>query len=82
MSQASLFDVMYGAGLFEGEGCVLIHRGGRKPFGSFSLEAIINMCDPEPVAKMESIWGGTLRNHRQHRGVGRRVYHWGNPSEA
>jgi hypothetical protein len=55
-------DVAYAAGLFEGEGCVSIHRHHprRQNHPTFSLEALVNMCDREPTDLLHRFWGGRL----------------------
>lgn len=51
----------YVAGLFEGEGCIQVHRAGhKKKHPSYSLCAVIQMCDIEPLRLLQWFWRGRL----------------------
>lgn len=63
-------DVAWAAGLFEGEGAVMIARTNGNPARkSYFLQLVVAMTDEEPVRWLAETWGGSL--HRQHV-----VKHW------
>lgn len=47
----------YFAGLFDGEGCVLIQKNG---IASYGIQVRIEMIDIEPLIVMHNEWGGSL----------------------
>ena len=75
LTTPSLLDVIYWAGLFEGEGSVTIHgsRARRRKNPSYSLVALINMCDKEPLDRLQEFWGGF--QHVTHNDQGTRPFH-------
>ena len=59
--EATLFDVIYAAGLFEGEGHIGIRAHRPRGFLSYVLEVVVRMCDREPVERLQAHWGGNIR---------------------
>ena len=76
-SDYSLLDVMYWAGLFEGEGSVTVHGSkGRSQHMSYCLEVIVTMCDPEPLERLMDFWGGRWFVHDRSSKGWRPLYRW------
>jgi len=66
----TLFDVMYAAGLYEGEGSTTVQRSrgtGRK-YHSCYLQANVSMVDLEPMEPLHEFWGGRLWQDHRHGG--------------
>jgi len=55
----------YAAGLFEGEGSVAItHRLGRNARPQYMLVVAVKMGDPEPLAVLQSLVGGSVHYYK------------------
>lgn len=72
----TLFDSIYAAGLFEGEGYLAIKKNRPRGKTSHTLELRINMCDPEPLRRFHHLWGGALRHYERQEAGWRDSYHW------
>jgi hypothetical protein len=71
-------DVLYAAGLFEGEGCINIQASKRSRGRVwYALLCVIKMGDLEPIALLRERWGGSI-HHYDHAGVlgHRAMYQW------
>lgn len=49
-------DAAWAAGLYEGEGTIYCYRGQR----GLSVKVSIRMCDPEPLARLQRLFGGSF----------------------
>lgn len=60
---------LYFAGLFDGEGTILINKWINKKQPTyhprFTLISAVNMCDSRPLKFGKSIWGGTINPIRR-----------------
>ncbi|SRR6266705_1114195 len=68
MRDASIFEKVYLAGLFDGEGCVGAvkvrdKRGGR--IEAIMFTAVVSMCDRQPVDLLAEIYGGAIRQRKR-----------------
>lgn len=64
-------DIAYVAGLFEGEGCIQpMPKNGR-----VAVRLVIKMTDLDPLERVQSIFGGTIRGPYQHT-KGKPSYCW------
>ena len=73
-------DLAYAAGLFDGEGCIFIHRTTHETRNglsySYTLGVVVSMVDREPVAFMGELFGGSVRGRPVQGTMRRPQYYW------
>lgn len=79
LTPPTLFDAIYSAGLFEGEGSVVIRRArGRAPgrHPHYCLEAIVTMCDREALDRLAGFYGGRMTRQDRSKHGWRPLFRW------
>jgi hypothetical protein len=66
---ANLIDYAWAAGFHEGEGHISLRKNG-------GMTATISQCNPEPLVKMQDIFGGSLYGPKEVKNGNKPVWVW------
>jgi hypothetical protein len=70
-------DLAWAAGFFDGEGYITIQRRSYKGYTGHYLRIGINHVNPKPLKKMQSLFGGVIREQKTVYGNRHRRMEWG-----